>query len=102
MEKLLLLCLFLRCQAAVAARGELLLELVDPTSRVDVFQLAGVERMTRVANINLQLGSNAASGEGIAATASHRGFLVFGMDAVFHRFRLFTPGEGFLAWYRIR
>ena len=42
-------------QAGVAGRGELLLELLDAAGRVDVLQLAGVEGVAGVANIDLQL-----------------------------------------------
>jgi len=102
MEKLLLLSLLFGRKAAIAARGKLLLELVDPARRVDVLQFAGVERMTCVTNVDLELGFDAAGGKGVATTAGHRRFLILGMDAVFHRCCLFTPGECFLAWYRIR
>ncbi len=89
MEKLLAHFLFdwlLGLQAGVGARGELLLEFVDSAGRVDVFQLAGIERMTLAANVdaNFAATSCAAGDKGVSTTASDRGFLVIGVDAVFH------------------
>jgi len=50
--QLFLLFLWL-LQARVAASGELRLEFLDPSSRVNELQLAGVEGMASIANIDL-------------------------------------------------
>lgn len=51
-NRLLLLGLLL-VQAAVGACGEFLLELIDSASRINKFQLAGIERMALVTDIDL-------------------------------------------------
>lgn len=71
-------------QAGIASIGKLLLELFDASGRVDKFQLAGIERMANVADVDLQLFSRAARREGITATTLDVGFVVFGMNASFH------------------
>ena len=53
-----LLCF--RLQTGVATRGELVLELLNATRRVDVLELTRIERMAAVANINLQFLARAA------------------------------------------
>ena len=50
-------------QAGIAGAGELVLELLDAAGRVDELQLARVERMASVANIDLQLRLRAAGDE---------------------------------------
>ena len=50
-------------QAGIAGGGELLLELLDAARRVDVLQLARVEGMADVADIDLQFGLGAAGDE---------------------------------------
>ena len=71
-------------KATVGACCKFLLELVDSSSRVNVFQLAGVKGMTLIANIDLQFWSNAACLETVAATAGHGRFLIIWVNAVFH------------------
>ncbi len=44
--------------------GELVLEFFDAAGRIHEFQLAGIERMADVANIDLHLRHGAARGEG--------------------------------------
>ncbi len=78
---------FLWRKAAVGSGSKLLLELVDPASRVDVFQLPGVKGMTFIANVDLQLGADTSSRERVATTTANGGFLVIGVDAVFHGVR---------------
>ena len=65
-------------QAGVAGGGELLLELLDPPRRIDVLQLARVERVAVVANIDLHLGLGAAGDERFAATARDLGHMYLG------------------------
>ena len=78
------LLLALACKATVGARCKFLLELVNSSSRIDVFQFTGVKRVTLVANIDLQFWSNAASLETVAATTGHGRFLIIWVNAVFH------------------
>ena len=78
----LLLALLLK--AAVGACCKLLLELVDSPSRINVFELARVKRVTLIANIDLQFRSHAACLESVAATAGHSRFLIIWVNAVFH------------------
>ena len=76
--------LALLLQAGVTRGGELLLELVDATGRVDELQLAGEERMAVAANVDLKLRTGAAGGERVATAASDLRVLVVGMDAFLH------------------
>ena len=59
-----------RREAAVRAGREFLLELVNPTSRVHVFQLTGVERMALAANFNVDLRLSVTGVDHIAAGTS--------------------------------
>ncbi len=86
-----LFLLRLLLQAAVGAGSKLLLELVDPPSRIDVFQLAGVKGMALAANVDLQLGTHATRLEGVSTAARDRRFLVFGMNIGFHVFYFRSP-----------
>ena len=70
--------------ARVSSGGKLGLEFLDPSGRIDVFELAGKERMASRADIDLQLFFGAAGLEGIAATARDDSLNVVGMDAVLH------------------
>ena len=70
--------------AGVAGGGKLVLELLDTASRIDELQFARVEGMADAADIDLQLLTGAARVELVASTAGNAGFVVFGMDAVFH------------------
>lgn len=74
----------LALQACICSSSKLVLELFDSTSRVDILQLAGVERMAFAANVDPEFLSDTSSLETIAATTAHCGLLVIGMDAVFH------------------
>ena len=70
--------------AGVAGGGELVLELLDPAGRIDELQLARIEGMADVADIDLQFLARAARGELVAATAADLRLVIFGMDTVFH------------------
>src|SRR5690606_7570770 len=74
----------LRSQASVGSRSKFLLEFVDAARSVNEFQLSCIERMTIAANVDLQLRSHTAGGEGISATTGNGGFLVIWVNAVFH------------------
>ena len=78
----LLLALLLK--ATVGACRKLLLELVDSSSCINVFQLARVKRVALIANIDLQFGSHTARLETVAATTGHSRFLIIRVNAVFH------------------
>ena len=68
MNRLFLFAFFL--QAAVGARGELLLELVDSTGGIHKLQFPRVKRVAGVADINFQFATADAAGfKRIAATA---------------------------------
>jgi hypothetical protein len=71
-------------EAGISTSSELVLELFDPTSGVNELELSGVERMADVANVDLELFAGAACSKTISATASHLGFEVFWVDAIFH------------------
>lgn len=70
-------------------------EFVDPTCGIDNFLLAGVERVARRANIEMELlfGMRRAGLKRITATASHRDVVVVGMYVGFH-------GSSKLGWRR--
>ncbi len=78
------LLLALGGKTAVSTCCKLLLELINTSSRINVLQLSGVERVTFITNVDLQLGPNAASLETAAATAGNSRVLVIWMNAVFH------------------
>ena len=67
------------------AAGKLFLELLDASGRVDVLQLARIERVAGAANIDLQLGPRRPSLKGIAATAFHSRFDLLWVDVGLHR-----------------
>jgi hypothetical protein len=70
------------------------LELLDAAGGVHVLHLAGEERMASRADFDGDVLPSAARDELIAATASHGGFFVFGMNAFFHNKllrRLYRP-----------
>jgi len=73
-----------RLKTGVGSCSKLVLELFDSACGVDELQLAGVERVADITNVDLEFFSGAASGEAIAATAGHFGFEVLGVDAIFH------------------
>jgi len=60
------------------------LELLDTAGGVDIFHLAGEKRMAYGADFNVDIFPCAARDKFVAATAGHRGFLVFWMNAGFH------------------
>jgi hypothetical protein len=94
MKQLLLLRSLFRRQAPVGSRGEFLLELIDSASSVNVFQLARIERVTLVANVNFQLRANALGLKLVAATTGDRGILILRVDALFHNsFSVFRGGD---------
>ena len=84
-RQLLLLARFLWRKAAIGSGSKLLLELVDAACGVHVFELPCVKGVTFIANVDLQLGADTSSRERVATTTANGGFLVIGVDAVFHR-----------------
>ena len=78
------LLLALGGKTAVSTCCKLLLELINTSGRINVLQLSGVERVTFITNVDLQLGSDAASLKTVAATAGNSRVLVIWMNAVFH------------------
>ena len=77
---------FLGTKTCIGACSEFGLELFDSSGGIHELELAGVERVADVANVDAELFANAASLERIAATAGYFGFLIVGMDVVFHDF----------------
>ena len=71
-------------KARIAAACKFALKLLDPTRRIDVFQLAGVERMAAAADINLQLFSRTSRLERITTPAGHRRFNILRMNVFLH------------------
>src|SRR5262249_23666362 len=70
----------------------LLAELLHPPGGVDDLLLAGVERMTRRADLDVQLlPERRARREGVSAAADDLYFLVFGVDLGFHVHVLACP-----------
>ena len=81
-------------EAGVTSGGKLVLELLDPACRIDELQFARVEGVAHVADIDLQLLARAPRDKLVAAAARNLGFVIFGMDAVFHdRTALFQQFE---------
>lgn len=78
---------FLGAQRSIGSSRELVLELLNSTRRVDIFQLARKERMAFTANIDPQFLADTASRKGVPATAGHRSFNVIWMDLSFHDIR---------------
>ena len=72
-------------QAGIGAAGKLRLEFLDTTRRVDVLQLARVERMASAADIDFQLFSRAARLKRVAATAGHGDIKIAGVNIFLHR-----------------
>jgi hypothetical protein len=83
-QLLLLGCWLFGAETCVGASSKLGLELFDASSGVNELQLAGVERVADIANVDAKLFANAAGLEGVSATAGYFGFAVIGMDIVFH------------------
>ena len=79
----LFLLLFL--QARVAPSREFALELLNPASRINIFQFAREKRVTMIANVNSQFRTSAAGYKRVSAATSYLRFLVFGVDTVLHR-----------------
>jgi hypothetical protein len=76
---------FATLQAGIAGGSKLVLELFNPASRVQKFQLASKKWMARAANVHFQLGLSAARFErAAAATTDLRGHII-GVNAFFHR-----------------
>ena len=73
-------------QACIAAAGELVLELLNTSSRVDILQLARIERMASVANVDLQFLAGTSGLERVPTTAADCRVEVFRVNAVFHGF----------------
>jgi hypothetical protein len=83
-RQLLFLGLLALAQTGISSGREFVLELFDTTGRVDELQLAGVEGMASVADINLQFFAYAARDKRVAATAGNFGLMILGMDVCFH------------------
>lgn len=71
-------------QTGVVAAGELVLELLDASRRVDKLEFARVEGVARVADIDVQFFLRAAGGERVATAALDAGFEILGMNVRFH------------------
>jgi hypothetical protein len=85
LEQLLLFgCRLFSTKTCVSPSREFGLELFDTAGGVNELQFACVERMAYIANVDAKFFANAASLEGVAATASDFGFVVVRMDIVFH------------------
>ena len=78
--------LFRVLQTGIGSSSKFGLELFDPASGVNELQLACVERMADIANVDSQLFANAFGNETIAATASDLRFDVVGVNLIFHDF----------------
>ena len=78
--------LFRVLQTCIGSSSKFGLELFDPASGVNELQLACVERMADIANVDSQLFANAFGNETVAATASNLRFDVVGVDLIFHDF----------------
>lgn len=78
--------LFRVLQTGIGSSSKFCLELFDPASGVNELQLACVERMADIANVDSQLFANAFGNETIAATASNLRFDVVGVNLIFHDF----------------
>lgn len=78
--------LFRVLQTGIGSSSKFGLELFDPASGVNELQLARVEWMADIANVDSQLFANAFGNETIAATASDLRFDVVGVDLIFHDF----------------
>jgi len=83
-QLLLLWRWFLGAETCIGTSSEFGLELFDTSGGVNELQFARVERMADIANVNAKLFTNAASLEGVSATAGYFGLAVIGMDIVFH------------------
>lgn len=70
-------------EAGVVAR-ELVVELFDTSSSINVLQTSGVERVASRANIDFHFGLSAAGYERVSATASYLHFDVTGVNSFFH------------------
>lgn len=70
-------------EAGVVAR-ELVVELFDTSSSVNVLQTSGVERVASRANIDFHFGLSAAGYERVSATAGNLHFDVAGVNSFFH------------------
>ncbi len=78
-------------QTCVGAGCKLVLEFLDPTRRIDEFELARVERVTSTADIQLEFRTSAASHKRVPATASNFGFLVFRVNIRLHDLANLVP-----------
>jgi hypothetical protein len=71
-------------EAGITGGSKLVLELLDAAGRVHELQLARIERMAHVADIDLQLLASAARRKPVPAAAGDLGDKVIWMNAVFH------------------
>lgn len=77
--------LFAAFETRVTGCGEFLLEFIDPASRIYKLQLARVERVALIANVDLQFLSSAARHEFVPTATRYLGLKILGVDAFFHR-----------------
>ena len=86
LKQLFLLCswFLLVLQAGIGAGCKLRLKLFDAACRVDELQLACVERMAHIANIDAELFANTFGNETVSATASYLSLDVVWVNFVFH------------------
>ncbi len=77
-------------ETRITGCGELLLEFIDPTSRIYKLQLARVERVALVANVDLQFLSSAVCHKFVPTATRYLGLNILGVDAFFHRRGLYN------------
>lgn len=85
--------LFVSLQAGVSATTETALELFNSTCRVDILQLARVERMAFATNVDLKFRLRTTRLERVATTAGYRRLHISGVDAFLHDLTLKRIGR---------
>ncbi len=82
---LLFLCdLFTLFETSIARSSKFVLEFFDSSSSVNKLELARIEWVARIADVDLQLFTSAPRDKAVATAAGDLGFLVIGMDASLH------------------
>jgi hypothetical protein len=71
-------------QTCIACLGKLVLEFLDSTCCIDKLQLAGIERMAEVANIDFQFFAGTAGLKRIATATGNRGVMIFRVYVTLH------------------
>ena len=77
-------------ETRITSCGELLLEFIDPTSRIYKLQFSRVERVALVANVDLQFLSSAVCHKFVPTATRYLGLNILGVDAFFHRRGLYN------------